>query len=164
MNTGIGDAINLAWKLYSVLKGKASDALLDSYPIERKAFAQRLVATTDQVFTFATADGSIANLMRTRLAPVLIPRLAAFRAARGLLFRTVSQLSLNYRLMPLSFGSAGHVQGGDRMPWVVAEGRDNFTGLSRLCWQVQVYGLASKEVSAKPAKPPPICQRHSRRV
>lgn len=148
MNTGIGDAINLAWKLCSVLKGKAGDALLDSYPIERMAFARRLVATTDQVFTFATADGSIANLMRTRLAPVLIPRMAAFRAARGLLFRTVSQLSLNYRLMPLSFGSAGHVQGGDRMPWVVAGERDNFAGLSRLCWQVQVYGLASKEVSA----------------
>lgn len=148
MNTGIGDAINLAWKLCSVLKGKAGDELLDSYALERMAFARRLVATTDQVFTFATADGSIANLMRTRLAPVLIPRMAAFRAARGLLFRTVSQLSLNYRLMPLSFGSAGHVQGGDRMPWVVAGERDNFTGLSRLCWQVQVYGLASNDVSA----------------
>lgn len=148
MNTGIGDAINLAWKLCSVLKGKAHDDLLDSYPIERMAFARRLVATTDQVFTFATADGSIANLLRTRLAPVLIPRMAAFRAARGLLFRTVSQLGLNYRLMPLSFGSAGHVQGGDRLPWVTTEAQDNFSDLSHLGWQVHVYGLASKELTA----------------
>lgn len=147
MNTGIGDAINLAWKLCSVLKGKAHDDLLDSYPIERMAFARRLVATTDQVFTFATADGSIANLLRTRLAPVLIPRMAVFRAARGLLFRTVSQLGLNYRLMPLSFGSAGHVQGGDRLPWVTTEAQDNFSNMAHLGWQVHVYGLASKELS-----------------
>ena len=148
MNTGIGDAINLAWKLSSVIKGKAGDGLLDTYPIERMAFARRLVATTDQVFTFATADGSIANLLRTRLAPVLIPRMAAFRAARGLLFRTVSQLGLNYRLMPLSFGSAGHVQGGDRLPWMTAGEQDNFSAMSHLGWQVHVYGLASKELSA----------------
>ncbi|MCP8351163.1 FAD-dependent oxidoreductase [Pseudomonas sp. FBF18] len=148
MNTGIGDAINLAWKLCSVLKGKAHDDLLDSYPVERMAFARRLVATTDQVFTFATADGSIANLLRTRLAPVLIPRMAAFAKARSLLFRTVSQLGLNYRLMPLSFGSAGHVQGGDRLPWVVTQEHDNFSALSHLGWQVHVYGLASKELSA----------------
>jgi 2-polyprenyl-6-methoxyphenol hydroxylase-like FAD-dependent oxidoreductase len=31
MNTGIGDAINLAWKLAAVLAGQAPDRLLDSY-------------------------------------------------------------------------------------------------------------------------------------
>ena len=31
MNTGIGDAINLAWKLAAVLAGRASDELLDSF-------------------------------------------------------------------------------------------------------------------------------------
>ena len=30
MNTGIGDAINLAWKLAAVLAGRAGDNLLDS--------------------------------------------------------------------------------------------------------------------------------------
>ena len=33
MNTGIGDAINLAWKLAAVLAGRAPDELLDSYEI-----------------------------------------------------------------------------------------------------------------------------------
>ena len=37
MNTGIGDAINLAWKLKSVLDGRAPNALLDTY--ERKRLA-----------------------------------------------------------------------------------------------------------------------------
>src|SRR4029077_8799839 len=37
MNTGIGDAVNLAWKLASVLHGRANAALLDSYEPERIA-------------------------------------------------------------------------------------------------------------------------------
>ena len=48
MNTGIGDAVNLAWKLAAVLQGRADPSLLDSYEPERIAFARRLVATTDQ--------------------------------------------------------------------------------------------------------------------
>ncbi|MDU9394665.1 FAD-dependent monooxygenase [Pseudomonas sp. zfem002] len=147
MNTGIGDAINLAWKLASVLHGKASDELLASYEIERKAFAERLVATTDQVFNFVSANGRIANLLRTRLAPVLLSRLVAMAKVRAFMFRTVSQTALNYRLMPLSFGSAGHVHGGDRLPWAHDDASDNFTDLARLCWQVHVYGLASKDLT-----------------
>jgi hypothetical protein len=41
MNTGIGDAINLGWKLQAVLSGWAPDSLLDSYEIERKPVAVR---------------------------------------------------------------------------------------------------------------------------
>src|SRR6202034_2593785 len=39
MNTGIGDAINLAWKLAQVLHGTAEERLLDSYEAERAPFA-----------------------------------------------------------------------------------------------------------------------------
>ncbi len=39
MNSGIQDANNLAWKLALVVKGQASDALLDTYQVERKAKA-----------------------------------------------------------------------------------------------------------------------------
>jgi 2-polyprenyl-6-methoxyphenol hydroxylase-like FAD-dependent oxidoreductase len=73
MNTGIGDAINLAWILAAVLRGRAPPKLLDSYEPERIAFARRLVNTTDRVFTLATAEGRIADLIRTRIVPVLIP-------------------------------------------------------------------------------------------
>ena len=72
MNTGIGDAINLAWKLAAVLAGHAPDKLLDSYEAERIGFARRLVATTDRVFSFVTADGRLAEIIRTRIAPVLL--------------------------------------------------------------------------------------------
>lgn len=38
-NTGIGDAINLAWKLAAVVQGSATPALLDSYAAERRPVA-----------------------------------------------------------------------------------------------------------------------------
>src|SRR5262249_39656452 len=40
MNTGIGDAVNLAWKLAAVLNGGARDSLLATYELERSAFAR----------------------------------------------------------------------------------------------------------------------------
>ena len=87
MNTGIGDAINLAWKLAAVVAGRAPDSLLDSYEAERIGFARRLVATTDRVFSFATAEGKIADILRTRVAPLIVPMAAAFEPVREYLFR-----------------------------------------------------------------------------
>ena len=118
MNTGIGDAVNLAWKLAAVLDGGAGDSLLDTYEPERIGFAQRLVATTDRVFTLVTAQGRIARLVRTRLVPVLAPLLFRLPGARPFFFRTVSQIGIQYRKSPLSAGAAGSVRGGDRLPWV----------------------------------------------
>jgi 2-polyprenyl-6-methoxyphenol hydroxylase-like FAD-dependent oxidoreductase len=143
MNTGIGDAINLAWKLAAVLAGHAPDRLLDSYEAERIGFARRLVATTDRVFSFVTAEA-----LRTRVAPVLFPRVISFEVVREYIFRTVSQISLNYRGYPLSAGSAGHVHGGDRLPWVSIDRRDNFVTLTALAWQIHVFDWRSEHEAA----------------
>jgi 2-polyprenyl-6-methoxyphenol hydroxylase-like FAD-dependent oxidoreductase len=147
MNTGIGDAINLAWKLAAVLADHAPEKLLDSYEAERIGFARRLVATTDRVFSFATAEGRLADILRTRIAPILFPKAIAFEAVREYIFRTVSQITLNYRGGPLSAGSAGHVHGGDRLPWVPIDGKDNFEPLAAMNWQVHVYGSAGVELA-----------------
>jgi len=147
MNTGIGDAINLAWKLHAVLTERASDSLLDSFEAERIKFARRLVATTDKAFTFATADGRLAEVVRTRIAPVVMPKLIGFEAAREFMFRTVSQIMLNYRDSPLSEGSAGHVHGGERLPWAPAADGDNFVPLSDPVWQAHVYGAVTPELA-----------------
>jgi len=146
MNTGIGDAVNLAWKLADVLHGRAPASLLDSYEPERSAFARRLVATTDRAFTLITSRGPIARFVRTRLAPVLVPLVFRARAARRLMFRTISQTAVSYRDSPLSAGRAGRVHGGDRLPWV--EAGDNFAPLDSLAWQVHVYGEAAPEIEA----------------
>jgi 2-polyprenyl-6-methoxyphenol hydroxylase-like FAD-dependent oxidoreductase len=147
MNTGIGDAINLAWKLHAVLTGRATDTLLDSFEPERSKFARRLVATTDKAFTFATADGRLAEVVRTRIAPVVMPKLIGFEFAREFMFRTVSQITLNYRDSPLSEGSAGHIHAGERLPWAPSAGGDNFAPLADPVWQVHVYGAVTPEVA-----------------
>jgi 2-polyprenyl-6-methoxyphenol hydroxylase-like FAD-dependent oxidoreductase len=151
MNTGIGDAVNLAWKLAAVLDGRALDGwrdrLLDSYEAERIGFARRLVATTDRVFSFATTEGPIADFLRIRIAPWLVPGITGIEAAREFLFRTVGQLTLNYRGGPLSTGKAGRVHGGDRLPWVDIDGEDNFAPLDAMTWQVHVYGAPSRELA-----------------
>ncbi len=139
MNTGIGDAVNLAWKLAAVLQGRAAQGLLDSYERERLPFARRLVATTDRAFSFVSADGPIAQQVRTRLAPLVLAQAVRLEAVREFMFRTISQITLNYRDGPLSSGRAGAVHGGDRLPWAGAA-HDNFAPLRDITWQVHLYG------------------------
>jgi len=150
MNTGIGDAVNLAWKIAAVVRGRAEPALLDTYEPERIAFARRLVATTDRVFTGVTSDGAIARHVRLDIVPALLPRFFSFRAARRFMFRTISQTAIHYRGSGLSEGRAGRVHGGDRLPWVPPESgaADNFTPLDSIDWQVHVYGDATHEFQA----------------
>ncbi|MGH7581812.1 MAG: FAD-dependent oxidoreductase [Gemmatimonadales bacterium] len=140
MNTGIGDAVNLAWKFAAVVQGRAAPDLLDRYEPERIRFARRLVKTTDQVFVFTTRNGPIARLMRFYIIPTLVPWLLQRRAVRRFMFRTVSQTLLDYRHSDWSEGRAGSVHGGDRLPWAATPGVDNFAPLSSLDWQIHVYG------------------------
>jgi hypothetical protein len=150
MNTGIGDAVNLAWKLASALKELAGAALLDSYESERIAFAQRLVATTDRVFTGVISPSPLARFVRTKVIPLLAPLLFRLPPMRRFAFRTVSQIAVNYRGSFLSVGEAGKTHGGDRLPWVNvgAPGKDNFAPLSSLDWQIHVYGEAASGLQA----------------
>lgn len=140
MNTGILDAINLAWKLAAVIKGQAPDSLLDSYQTERQAFANTLVETTDRLFSFATAEGNFAQFVRTRISPLFISIAYKLESVREYMFRVVSQTSLSYHQSPLSAGKAGSLQGGDRLPWVATSRTDNYESLSSIGWQVHVYG------------------------
>jgi hypothetical protein len=142
MNTGIGDAVNLAWKLAAVLKAEAAPALLDSYEPERIAFARRLVATTDQGFSAVTSATPLARALRLEVFPRIFPALFATPMARRLLFRTVSQTAITYRSCTLNEGRAGAVHGGDRLPWLGEDGDDNFAPLRSGAWQVHVYGEA----------------------
>ena len=145
MNTGIGDAINLAWKLAAVLKGAAPARMLDSYNDERIAFARKLVATTDQVFTVASDPSQLAQFGRLEVLPFVMPIAFNLKAVRQFLWRTVSQIGVNYHGGMLSAGGAGYVRGGDRLAWIKPTRRgakDNFASLDGLDWQVHVYGEA----------------------
>jgi 2-polyprenyl-6-methoxyphenol hydroxylase-like FAD-dependent oxidoreductase len=148
MNTGIGDAVNLSWKLATVVRGRADAGLLDSYEPERIAFARRLVATTDRAFTLVTRNGPLARAVRLGLVPRLLPPLAARERVRRFMFRVVSQTQLHYRGGPLSQGQAGAIAGGDRLPWIPPPGPDNFAPLAALDWQLHVYGQPRPELAS----------------
>jgi 2-polyprenyl-6-methoxyphenol hydroxylase-like FAD-dependent oxidoreductase len=157
MNTGIGDAVNIAWKLAATLQRRAHERLLDTYETERIGFARRLVATTDQAFTGVTSSSAIARALRLQVVPRLVPMLFTLESFRRLAFRTVSQTAIAYRESQLSEGRAGSVHGGDRLPWVHVDSldpnADNFAPLKSLQWQVHVYGKAAPEVRA-------LCAEH----
>jgi 2-polyprenyl-6-methoxyphenol hydroxylase-like FAD-dependent oxidoreductase len=152
MNTGIGDAVNLAWKLAACLKEPACEALLDSYEPERMAFARLLVATTDRAFTAVIDPGALARFIRTKVIPRLAPLVMRAPAIRRAAFRTVSQTAVNYRSSTLSVGAAGKLHGGDRLPWVRVGAPDaaefNFAALRSLDWQIHIYGRPLSDMQA----------------
>ncbi len=152
MNTGIGDAFNLGWKLAAVVQGRAPATLLDTYEPERIAFANLLVDTTDRAFTVATSPGAVARWVRLNVVPRLMPPLFTFEAMRRFMFRTISQIRIAYPQSALSVGKAGRIRAGDRLPWISADptdpaSSDNFAPLSSLQWQAHVYGEPAAAVT-----------------
>lgn len=82
MNTGIGDAVDLAWKIDAVTKGWGGTALLDSYEIERKPIALRNLEESTDMFLQSEAlvpeseefmkGSSEGERLRARFAQALI--------------------------------------------------------------------------------------------
>jgi hypothetical protein len=144
MNTGIGDAVNLAWKLADVIRGRGGPLLLDSYEPERIAFARTLVSTTDRAFTPLVSGGWRGEFVRRIVAPLLFTVATRLDLGRHTIFRTVSQTRIHYDHSPLSEGKAGSVHGGDRLPWVQMEKGDNFVPLRSMDWQAHIYGTADE--------------------
>jgi 2-polyprenyl-6-methoxyphenol hydroxylase-like FAD-dependent oxidoreductase len=148
MNTGIGDAVNLAWKLAAVLQARGAHTLLDTYEPERIAFARRLVKSTDRAFREATSSKWLARRVRLDVVPVVAPLALHFRVVRRFMLRTISQLLVSYPYSALSEGRrAGTLRAGQRLPWLrgAVEGEDNFAPLSAFDWQVHVFGIPSAE-------------------
>jgi hypothetical protein len=142
MNTGIGDAVNLGWKLVHVLQGRATPSLLDSYEPERIGFARTLISTTDRAFTGMVGEGLLGEVARRIVAPLIFSVGTRFSLTRHAIFRTVSQKRIHYPDSPLSEGTAGDIHGGDRLPWSGPGGDDNFRALQSLDWQAHIYGDA----------------------
>lgn len=68
MSSGVRDAYNLAWKLDSVLNGRASPRLLDTYGTERFHHAKAMIDISVQMKDFV----SIANPIISRLRNLLV--------------------------------------------------------------------------------------------
>jgi 2-polyprenyl-6-methoxyphenol hydroxylase-like FAD-dependent oxidoreductase len=149
MNTGIQDAVNLAWKLAHTLHSGHHDiGLLDTYQAERAPIGRTVLRFTDQAFTIATSTNPIMRFARTRLAPALIPLALKPRTGRRYAFRAVSQLGIRYRHSALSADGPHPPRGGprpgDRLPDAdIAHGRHRTTLHTTLAgpgWQLLLCG------------------------
>jgi 4,5-epoxidase len=101
MNTGLGDADNLAWKLGLVVAGRAGIGLLDTYQAERRPIAETVLSATTAQARLVIGDGPVTRLVRDRLfAPLLDLPLT-----RRIITDATSQLRISYRRGPLANGS-----------------------------------------------------------
>jgi 2-polyprenyl-6-methoxyphenol hydroxylase-like FAD-dependent oxidoreductase len=115
LNTGIGDAENLAWKLALVVFGRAEDGLLDSYESERRPLARNVLNATTGVTGLALGDRAIHRLVRGRVAVPMLNR----PWVRRRIAAKASQLQISYRHGPLAAKSRRIYSGlapGDRVP------------------------------------------------
>jgi 2-polyprenyl-6-methoxyphenol hydroxylase-like FAD-dependent oxidoreductase len=109
MNTGIQDAINLAWKLALVVRGRGPAWLLDTYESERLPVAHALLRGTDVLFAAMVSRGYGGSLIRN-VAPGLGLRLLLIPAVRQRVIRFMSEIDISYPKSRLS------VHAGDRAP------------------------------------------------
>jgi 2-polyprenyl-6-methoxyphenol hydroxylase-like FAD-dependent oxidoreductase len=122
MNTGLQDAANLGWKLALVLRGAASDALLESYHAERYPVGRMLLGFTDRLFRVAASANPLLLGVRNAIVPFVAPRFIGRPAGRARLFRFISQLGIRYRRSAVVAEGPGgafaskSVRPGDRMP------------------------------------------------
>lgn len=116
MNTGIGDAENLAWKLALVVHGHADPALLDSYEAERRPIATGVLRSTGALTGVVLGDTKLARMLRDH---IFVPSLN-LPVVQRLIWERASQLKISYRHGPLA-GTPGWPLGagprpGDRVP------------------------------------------------
>lgn len=113
MNTGLGDAENLAWKLALVAAGRAQPALLDSYEAERRPIAAEVLASTSGMTRLVLGDTALARLARDHVFVPLLNRPWAQR----LIWEHASQLKVSYRRGPLAQRTfTTGPRPGDRVP------------------------------------------------
>jgi 2-polyprenyl-6-methoxyphenol hydroxylase-like FAD-dependent oxidoreductase len=136
MNTGMQDAVNLGWKLASVLRGERDEKLLDSYDIERRRVGEHLLKGTDRAFQFGSSGNPVFIFLRNFLVPWVLPWAFGDRGRRARMFRFMSELGIRYRHSPV-VGTAsnynGPLRGGDRAPDATLKDSDGSTSMLGLC-------------------------------
>lgn len=132
MNTGLQDAINLAWKLAEVIRYQADERLLETYSEERMPFAQQLVKTTDRAFSQVISPSPFARFLRLKVVPFVIPKVLRLGFAQRMMFGLVSQTGISYADSRLSSGPGA----GERMPWF--PGR--YKGERADRWSLHMFG------------------------
>ena len=149
MNTGIQDAYNLAWKLALVIKGRATESLLDTYNEERLANARRLLQSTDRMFELAAGSHWLLSFIRTTIFPPVAGFMASLETVSRRVFPLISQIGVNYRNAPLSEHTDDEfedVKAGDRLPYFLVDGKTIFDKLTEPKFHLLVVSNADQTI------------------
>ena len=147
MNTGIGDAYNLAWKLALVVKGIAKQELLDTYNEERLANAQRLLESTDRMFELAAGSHWLMSFIRTTIFPPVAGFMASLEVVSKRIFPLISQIGINYRKASLSQHTndeSDDVKAGDRLPYFLIDEQSIFEKLKEPKFHLLVFSKSER--------------------
>src|SRR6185437_2441546 len=98
MNTGLGDAFNLSWKLALVIQGRAGQELLDTYWGERRPATERIERATTQWTNILLGEGRLNRALRRY---VMLPAMQSRLIQRWVLTRRPA-LQSSYRGGPLA--------------------------------------------------------------
>jgi hypothetical protein len=101
LNTGMQDAINLAWKLAMVANRHANPTILDSYSPERSAVAHTVLQNATRLTDIATLTNPAARAARNLALRVLF----GFHTVRERMATTMSEIGIAYAESHLSNGS-----------------------------------------------------------
>ncbi len=104
LNTGVQDAVNLAWKLGQVVRGESPESLLDTYHAERHPVAARVLRNTMAQVALLRTDP------RTEALRELAVELLGMDEGRKRFAGMISGLDIRYDL------GEGHPLLGRRMP------------------------------------------------
>jgi 2-polyprenyl-6-methoxyphenol hydroxylase-like FAD-dependent oxidoreductase len=99
MNTGMHDAVNLAWKLSLVSRGLCADEpLLGSYSPERSAVAKKVLETTGRTTAVALMKGEAKQNIRNHVASLVF----GLTPVRHAMANMLSEVSIGYPESPLN--------------------------------------------------------------
>ncbi len=93
MNTGIGDAMNLGWKLVAAVDGSAPPWLLDSYENERHPVGALVLRMTDAFNQVVLGSSKVQRLLRA----VVIGTLTRVPRTRRLVRELLSGIGIAYK-------------------------------------------------------------------
>ncbi|MDY0884717.1 FAD-dependent monooxygenase [Dongia soli] len=116
MNTGMQDAVNLAWKLALVCRGEArAEALLDSYSAERSAVGEQVLRNAGRLTRIALLRNPLARHLRN----VVMSLAMRLKPTRLRLAERLTELDIAYPDSPLNGQRCvpgGLPMPGDRFP------------------------------------------------
>ncbi len=161
MNTGLGDASNLGWKIAAAVKGWGGEALLASYQAERQPIGAHVVALANHQYSLAPKEYWAEGIEA--------PDGAALRAASGAriltekateFFSRGTVLGQSYKTSPVVVDDGTELsntdpihyeptaQTGARLPHAVIDGASLYDGLDRAGLTLLSIAGAGAEIAA----------------